>query len=102
MKLNKLLLADTLLADRTRLVIITLIAASEEEISFMTLLTSLEMTKGNLASHLRKLEDENYIEVRKEFVGRKPLTTYSITNIGKKAVKDYLDELDMFISKVKI
>ncbi len=57
MDLKEFLRGDTLLADRTRLVIMSALAAAEEPMPFMRLLDSLELTRGNLASHLRKLEE---------------------------------------------
>ncbi|MFC3415463.1 winged helix-turn-helix domain-containing protein [Algoriphagus hitonicola] len=47
----------------------------------------LQVTDGNLASHLRHLENAEYIEVEKSFAGRKPLTNYSATSAGKKHFK---------------
>ncbi|WP_297337139.1 transcriptional regulator [Algoriphagus sp.] len=62
----------------------------------------LEVTDGNLASHLRHLENADYIEVEKTFAGRKPLTNYSASPAGKKAFQAHLDFLENLINKNKI
>ena len=61
----------------------------------------LDVTDGNLASHLKNLEKQEYIEVNKSFVGRKPLTTYAATEIGKKAFQEHLDFLENLINENK-
>ena len=94
MDLKEFLRGDTLLADRTRLVIMSTLAAAEEPVPFMRLLDSLELTRGNLASHLRKLEESGYVVVAKKFVERKPNTSYSCTAKGRKAVDQYLRDLE--------
>ena len=55
-----------------------------EQFDFNSFKELLEVTDGNLASHLRYLENQDYIQVEKTFVGRKPLTNYSATEQGKK------------------
>jgi DNA-binding HxlR family transcriptional regulator len=61
----------------------------------------LEVTDGNLASHLRTLENAEYIRVEKSFIGRKPLTNYSATEVGKKAFQAHLDFLENLIKENK-
>lgn len=102
MNIANLLNVEPVLADRTRMVIMTIVSASKEPVSFMGLLDKLGLTKGNLASHLRKLETEGYVKVVKEFVNKKPLTTYEVTSKGLESVKRYLVELEVFISKVEL
>ncbi len=63
-------------------------------VDFKTFKEMLELTDGRLASHIKSLEENKFIKVKKEFVGRKPLTSYSATAIGKKAFKDHLDGLE--------
>jgi DNA-binding HxlR family transcriptional regulator len=65
---------------------------------FNQLKTILEVTDGNLASHLKALEKENYIEVSKQFIGRKPNTTYAVTRDGKLAFRKHLNALEALIS----
>lgn len=57
----------------------------------------LGLTDGNLASHLKVLEKEGYVELKKEFVGRKPLTSYRATMIGRKAFEDHLKALEALL-----
>jgi predicted ArsR family transcriptional regulator len=69
----------------------------EEKVDFNTLKETLQLTDGNLASHLRALEEAQYLQVEKQFVGRKPNTTYHATNGGRKAFTDHLDALEQLI-----
>jgi DNA-binding MarR family transcriptional regulator len=75
---------DRLLEHRSRLGACLLLAQAEA-MNFTRLRELLGETDGNLGAHLRKLEEANYIEVRKEFVDRKPVSWYFITDIGTKA-----------------
>ena len=72
-----------------------------EEYDFNSFKDMLDVTDGNLASHLKNLEKQEYIEVNKSFVGRKPLTTYAATKTGKKAFQDHLDFLENLIKENK-
>ena len=68
-----------------------------DSLSFNELKELLQLTDGNLASHLRALEESNYIEVQKQFLGRKPLTTYKSTDAGQKAFSEHLQVLENMI-----
>jgi DNA-binding MarR family transcriptional regulator len=68
-----------------------------EEVSFNDLKELLEVTDGNLASHISTLEENAYIKVHKGFIGRKTNTTYSITKAGEKAFKGHLAALEAMI-----
>lgn len=70
-------------------------------ISFNELKQLLEVTDGNLASHLAALEQNGYIKVHKGFIGRKTNTTYSITKAGEKAFKLHLEALEQMIKSIK-
>ena len=59
----------------------------------------LEVTDGNLASHSSALEKSNYIEIRKEFVGKKPKTSYRVTQAGRKAFEEHLSALERLLGK---
>lgn len=72
-----------------------------EEYDFNSFKELLDVTDGNLASHLKNLEKQEYISVFKSFVGRKPMTTYSTTKIGKKAFKAHLEFLENLIKENK-
>ena len=63
-------------------------------VEFKTLKEMLELTDGRLASHIKSLEDNDYIEIRKMFVGKKPQTSYTATIAGRKAFNDHLDALE--------
>ncbi|QMU30904.1 winged helix-turn-helix domain-containing protein [Adhaeribacter radiodurans] len=69
----------------------------QEKVDFNTLKETLQLTDGNLASHLRALEEAEYLRVEKQFVGRKPNTTYYPTYAGSKAFKNHLDALEQLI-----
>ncbi|HJN19220.1 MAG TPA: transcriptional regulator [Armatimonadota bacterium] len=61
---------------------------------FEFMLNTLGLTKGNLSSHMAKLEDAGYVSVRKTFRGKLPHTSYSMTAKGTKALAKYWEELD--------
>lgn len=66
-------------------------------VEFSTLKEMLDLTDGRLASHIKPLEDNGYIEIRKRFVGKKPQTSYTATVAGRKAFNDHLDALEELI-----
>ena len=71
------------------------------EINFNELKDLLQITDGNLASHLKTLEESGYVKIQKGFVGRKTNTTYSVTKAGEKAFKTHLTALEKMIGSVK-
>lgn len=75
--------------------------AVNESLDFNALKEFLDITDGNLASHLKGLEKEEFIGVEKSFVGRKPNTKYYMTKIGKKAFTDHLKALEKLIKSNK-
>jgi DNA-binding MarR family transcriptional regulator len=72
-----------------------------DAVNFNDLKQLLEVTDGNLASHLINLEENAFIKVHKGFIGRKTNTTYSITKTGEKAFKDHIDGLENMIRGMK-
>lgn len=72
-----------------------------DEISFNDLKQLLEVTDGNLATHLQTLEESGFLKVHKGFVGRKTNTTYAITKAGERAFKDHIQALENMIKGVK-
>lgn len=68
-----------------------------DEVDFNTLKELLNLTDGNLASHTRALENLNYIVAKKQFIGRKPKTTYRKTKEGEKAFREHLLALELFL-----
>lgn len=85
-----------LLNDRVRLGILSSLAVSNR-LSFSELKRLLDTTDGNLSVHARKLEDADYISCKKLFTDRVPRTEYSITAIGRKALKRYLKHMEALI-----
>jgi len=70
-----------------------------DSVDFNRLKELLGVTDGNLASHIKALEIENYILITKQFVGKKPNTQYSATKNGREAFKKHLDALEQLINK---
>jgi DNA-binding MarR family transcriptional regulator len=70
-----------------------------ESADFNRLKELLNVTDGNLASHLKALEKEAYILVEKQFIGRKPNTRYSATRIGKAEFKKHIEALEKLLKK---
>ena len=70
-----------------------------ESADFSTLKELLGVTDGNLASHTKALETENYIAIVKQFIGKKPNTSYRATKEGRKAFQDHIDALEKLIKK---
>ena len=70
-------------------------------VNFNELKELLEITDGNLASHLKTLEESQYVKVQKGFIGRKTNTTYSVTRAGEKAFRQHLDALEKMIGTIK-
>ncbi len=68
-----------------------------ESVNFNDLKALIDVTDGNLATHLKTLEDNNFIKVQKGFIGRKTNTLYSITKPGEKAFRAHLDALEKII-----
>lgn len=68
-----------------------------ESVDFVTLKSLLGLTDGNLASHARSLEELEYIRCEKKFVGRKPNTTYFVTETGRKAFTEHIAALEDFL-----
>ena len=81
---------------RVRLGVMSILMVNEK-VDFSTLKDNLELTDGNLASHLTALEKKEMIRVEKLFVGRKPKTNYSVTPLGKQLFKEHLAALEKLI-----
>ena len=83
---------------RIRLGIMSILLV-HEYVEFATLKELLEVTDGNLASHIAALEKLQYVKVKKQFIGKKPNTSYAVTAKGRKAFSDHLDALEQLIGK---
>lgn len=82
--------------NRVRLGIMSVLMVNDA-VDFNTLKDLLNLSDGNLASHVKALEEVKYIVVDKKFVGKKPNTTYSATKDGKRAFNSHLKELESLI-----
>ncbi len=91
---------DRLVHDRTRLAIVSALAASEP-LTFTELKGITETTDGNLSVHTRKLEDAGYVTCTKGFEGRTPRTEFALTAAGRRALQKYLDHMEAIISHAR-
>jgi DNA-binding HxlR family transcriptional regulator len=85
---------------RVRLGIMATLVVNEW-VDFNHLKTLLSLTDGNLASHLTALEKAEYVTVRKEFVARKPRTSYQVTEAGKLAFTAHLNAIEGLIKNIQ-
>ena len=83
---------------RVRLGIMSVLIVNDW-IDFNEMKEHLQITDGNLASHSTALEKKKYIEVKKEFIGKKPKTSYRITQFGRKEFTNHINQLEKLISK---
>lgn len=81
---------------RIRLGIMSVLMVNDSY-DFSSLKESLDVTDGNLASHLKALEENGLLETKKKFVGRKPNTSYTITEKGSRLFKQHLNALEDLI-----
>ena len=91
---------DKAFDNKARLGIMAVLTVNSS-LSFNDLKDLLELTDGNLASHLKALETAEYLSVRKSFIGRKPNTTYEITETGKEAFENHIEALEKLIKQQK-
>ena len=91
---------DRVIHEKGRLAIMSMLAASPE-LSFTELRDALEMTDGNLTSHMRTLQEAGYVSVSKSYENNRPLTTCSLTPAGKKAFANYVNLLEQIVQQNK-
>ncbi len=91
---------DKVLEHRIRLQIMSVLVTNDG-FEFSALKEMLNVTDGNLASHIKALEREKYISISKSFVDRKPNTKYKITERGRNAFKKHLDALEAVVKQQK-
>ena len=91
---------DAVIHERVRLAIIGALAVNDE-LSFNDLKKLLEITDGNLSVHARKLEDAGYVKCSKSFVGRQPRTTFRLTAPGRRALENYLEQMESVIRSAR-
>ncbi len=87
---------DNIIHSRARLAIMAALV-STDQLDFSFLQGKLNLTDGNLASHLRKLEDAGYVKVRKTFLDRRPRTLYAVTKTGRNAFAKYVAAIEEII-----
>ena len=89
---------DDVIHSRIRTAIMAVLV-SVDEADFTFIRDKINATDGNLSVHLRKLEENNYVSVKKEFINRKPVSRYQITSTGRAAFEDYIKKLESIIKK---
>ncbi|HOX47992.1 MAG TPA: transcriptional regulator [Spirochaetia bacterium] len=93
---------DKLIHERARLMILTYLASSSEaETGFTELRDGLGFTAGNLSTQLRVLEEGGLVDIGKSFRSNKPYTGVRLTPRGKRALEDYLAELEVIVASLK-
>lgn len=98
--MNPILHLNKVFDNRIRLGIMSALMVNDS-ISFNDLKELLQITDGNLASHIKGLEESGYLKVQKGFIGRKTNTTYSTTKAGEIAFKQHLAALEQMINTNK-
>ena len=98
--MNPILHLNKVFDNRIRLGIMSALMVNDE-INFNDLKELLQITDGNLASHIKGLEENGYLKVQKGFIGRKTNTTYSATKVGEKAFKQHLEALEKMIKNTR-
>jgi len=88
---------DTAVHGPIRLGVLTALAV-DGSLDFTTLKKRLAVSDGAIGPHLRKLEEVGYLRCKKQFVGRRPKSTYRITASGRKALSSYLDAMQQVIN----
>ncbi|MES2794523.1 MAG: transcriptional regulator [Bacteroidota bacterium] len=85
--------------NRIRLGIMSILMV-HDWVDFGELKETLNLTDGNLASHITALEKENYIQIRKAFIGKRPNTSFQATKAGKQAFQEHLNALEALIKGI--
>ncbi len=88
---------DELFHSRIRLAIASVLVSAVEA-DFTYIRDAIGATDGNLATHMRKLEEAGYVEVKKGYQGRRPLSSYRLTQAGRRAFAAYVEGLGKFLS----
>lgn len=91
---------NKILENRVRLGILSILVVNES-VSFGYIKELLSLSDGNLASHIKILEQAAYIVSVKQFIGRKPNTSFKITETGRKEFKAHISALEAFLKTIK-
>jgi DNA-binding MarR family transcriptional regulator len=92
---------DRVIHEKGRLAIMSALAGTPE-LSFTELRNTLDMTDGNLTTHIRILQEEGFISVAKSYQNNRSLTTCSLTKAGRKAFTGYIDLLEQIVRQNKL
>jgi DNA-binding MarR family transcriptional regulator len=91
---------DRVIHEKGRLAIMSMLAASPE-LAFTEMRDLLNMTDGNLTTHIRTLQESGYVAIAKSYQNNRPLTTCSLTPAGRKAFADYVNLLEQIVQQTK-
>lgn len=97
-KVKGLIDVDRIIHEPARLMIVAVLSAVEKA-DFLYLLTATELTKGNLSSHLSRLEDAGYVEIEKTYDGKTPRTLCRLTEEGHAALAAYRQQMNGVLGK---
>jgi DNA-binding MarR family transcriptional regulator len=89
---------DEVIHGRVRLGVMAFLSSAHQA-DFGVLKAKLGVTDGNLSVHLKKLEEAGYVAISKQFVGKKPLTTVTLTQAGRAAFVAYLDAMARLVDE---
>jgi DNA-binding MarR family transcriptional regulator len=95
---HSLVNVDRLIHEPARSLIVAILSAVESA-DFLYLQRETGLTKGNLSSHLAKLEEAGYLTIEKTYKGKLPLTICRLTETGRKAYEEYRKELKQFLQE---
>lgn len=96
-QMRELVDIDRTVHEPARLAILAILWAAESA-DFIYLLNATELTRGNLSSHLNKLEETGYIQIEKTFAGKMPRTICRLTDSGKEAFEGYRQTMQAFLA----
>jgi DNA-binding MarR family transcriptional regulator len=92
---------DRVIHEKGRLAIMSMLAAAPE-LSFTEMRDALNMTDGNLTTHIRTLQEAGYVGITKSFRNNRPHTTCALTAAGKKAFASYINLLEAIVQQTKV
>ena len=95
-EIRNLVEIDRLIHEPARLMIVAILYAVESA-DFLYLKRETELTKGNLSSHLSRLEEAGYVNIEKTYKGKIPLTICNLTDKGRKAFEDYRKQMKLMV-----
>ncbi|MGD2156986.1 MAG: transcriptional regulator [Anaerolineales bacterium] len=96
-QLRDIIDVDRIVHEPARLAILAVLWAVESA-DFLYLLHATDLTRGNLSSHLSKLEDSGYVEIEKTFEGKMPRTLCRLTDSGREAFESYREQMRTFLA----